>query len=144
MKIGEINYVLRDDYNEEFDDPKIAKDGLSQFNRDKLGDPGIRKLAIIAKDQSNEFAGGFLGFTAYGWLYVDTLWVVEKLRGQGLGKQLMQRAEAEARQRACHHVHLCTHELQAPAFYERLGYSKFGELNDFPEGFRLHFLSKRL
>jgi len=37
-----------------------------------------------------------------------------------------------------------THEFQARPFYERLGYTCFGELNDYPKGFRRFFMWKRL
>jgi hypothetical protein len=34
--------------------------------------------------------------------------------------------------------------FQALPFYQKLGYEKWGELNDFPIGHTRHFLKKRL
>ena len=49
----------------------------------------------------------------------------------------------EALSQGCHSVWLDTFEFQARGFYERLGYTCFGELKNYPAGSRL-FMSKRL
>jgi len=41
-------------------------------------------------------------------------------------------------------VHLTTYSFQAPDFYERHGYERFGELDDYPGDQSLVFLRKRL
>jgi hypothetical protein len=53
-------------------------------------------------------------------------------------------AEAEAVQRGCRAVALDTFSFQARGFYERLGYSVFGVLNDCPPGHSRFYLTKRL
>jgi len=45
---------------------------------------------------------------------------------------------------ACHSAWLDTFEFQARGFYERLGYSCFGELPNYPVGFSRYFLKKTL
>ena len=88
--------------------------------------------------------GGLWGRTAYEWLFVELLFVPESLRGRGVGAELMLRAEAEAIARGCHGAWLDTFAFQARRFYERLGYSCFGELNDYPVGSALYFMKKAL
>jgi hypothetical protein len=56
----------------------------------------------------------------------------------------MQSAEHEAVCRGCHSAWLDTHEFQARAFYERLGYTCFGELPNYPIGFSRFFMKKSL
>jgi hypothetical protein len=53
-------------------------------------------------------------------------------------------AEAEALRRGCPGAWLSTFTFQARGFYERLGYSAFGTVDDYPPGHSLIFLSKRL
>ena len=82
--------------------------------------------------------------TYWDWLYVDLLWVKDKLRGRGFGHRLLTLAEDEARQRGAKNAYLDTFSFQAPDFYERHGYQVFGELPEFPPGHRRLFLTKRL
>ena len=86
---------------------------------------------------------GLAGETYCGWLFVRYLWVSDELRGRGVGRELMARAEARARELGCHSAWLDTFSFQAPGFYEKLGYEEFGRL-DYPPGHHKHFLRKRL
>jgi hypothetical protein len=53
-------------------------------------------------------------------------------------------AEAGAVQRGCHSVWLDTHEFKAKSFYEKLGYTEFGRLENFPTGYARHYSQKQL
>jgi GNAT superfamily N-acetyltransferase len=87
---------------------------------------------------------GLVGHTYHGWLHVSCLWTSEAYRNRGIGTELMDRAEAEAHQRGCHHAHLTTLEFQARTFYERRGYSVFGVLDDYPRPYKRYFMQKEL
>ena len=65
------------------------------------------------------------------------------LRGRGVGRELMDRAEVRARERGCHSAWLDTFSFQARGFYEKLGYEEFGQL-DYPPDHHRHFMQKRL
>jgi ribosomal protein S18 acetylase RimI-like enzyme len=54
----------------------------------------------------------------------------------------MNEAEAEAIHRGCRGAWLDTFSFQARGFYERLGYSIFGTIENFPPGHRRFFLKK--
>lgn len=56
----------------------------------------------------------------------------------------MLRAEDEGRLRGCIGVYLDTFDFQARPFYEKLGFTVFGTLEDYPPGHRRFFLKKRL
>ena len=60
------------------------------------------------------------------------------------GAPVMNAAESEARKRGCNHVYLDTVSVQAPAFYEKLGYRIVGTLEEFPPGERKFFMTKDL
>ncbi len=84
--------------------------------------------------------GGLWGCTLFQWLHVQMLFVPERLRGQGVGSALMATAETEARARGCHGVLVDTFSFQAAPFYQKLGFTLFGVLEDFPPGHdRLYF-----
>ena len=117
---------------------------LRAYNDAQAGPSGHRPLAVLMRDDAGAIVGGLWGQTGYGWLFTQLLAVPDKLRGGGWGNRLMDMAEAEARVRGCHSAWLDTFEFQARGFYEKRGYACFGELADYPPGFRRFFLQKRL
>ena len=116
---------------------------LSAYNDACGGPSGHQTLALAVRDGSDSVCGGLWGHTAYGWLYTQLLVVPAAARGQGLGRALMLAAEAEARKRGCAHAWVDT-IFGARGFYERLGYTVFGELAEHPPGFTRSFLKKAL
>ena len=118
-------------------------ESLFASNQEKVGPNHYKHLSILLGDGTNTL-GGLWGRTAYGWLYTELLFVPESLRGQGYGTLLMQCAEKEALVRDCHSAWLDTYEFQGPAFYERLGYKAFGQLENYPEPYTHFFMHKRL
>ena len=98
----------------------------------------------MVRDESDAVVAGLDGGTYWGWLHVEILWVDDALHGQGVGRALMEAAEDEARRRGCHHSHLSTMDFQAPGFYEKLGYTLFGQLDDVPLGHTRYFMQKAL
>ena len=117
---------------------------LRAYNIAQAGDPRIRPVAILIAAEDGTREGGLWGRIGYDWLFVELLAVPEAARGQGLGRALMQRAEAIAREAGCAGIWLDTYEFQARGFYERLGFTLFGTLPDHPVGQRRFFLMKRL
>lgn len=117
---------------------------LGKFNVTQTGLTDYRPLVLTIRDETGHVIGGLWGKTSYGWLFVRLLFVPESLRGQDVGSELMSRAESEALARGCHSAWLDTFEFQARGFYERLGYSCFAELGDYPPGFSRYFMKKVL
>ena len=123
---------------------KYIRDALYRFNEERVGDDGHTPLNIVEYDEEGNIAGGLIGGTYWGWMYVDILWVREDRRGRGIGSALLREAESEARRRGCHHVHLDTMSWQAPEFYIKHGYEIIGTLPDIPSGNQKHLLMKAL
>ena len=108
------------------------EEGLTRFNEERWAPVDWRRLAVLVRDADGQVIGGLNGNTMWGWLFVEHLWLPEDLRGQDLGTQLMQMAEAEALHRGCRHALLDTFGFQAQGFYEKLGYRAFARLDDYP------------
>lgn len=122
-------------------------DGLVAFNRGqtpeftgKYGSIGL----MLKHPETGATEGGLTARIGFGWMFVELLFVPERLRGQGTGRQLMERAEAVARQHGCVGIWLDTFSFQAPGFYDKLGYTVFGEIANYPPGSSRFFLHKHL
>lgn len=82
----------------------------------------VRPFGIFVEDAHKLVKGGLTGFTYYGCLYIDMLWVETSLRSQGWGSQLMAAAENLARKRECRFATVNTMSWEALPFYQKLGY----------------------
>ncbi|RUW26061.1 GNAT family N-acetyltransferase [Mesorhizobium sp. M4B.F.Ca.ET.215.01.1.1] len=117
---------------------------LTAFNDADVGASGRKALAVFVRDEAGKVVAGISGYTAWGWLFVQWLWVDESLRGQHMAGQMLQAAEQEAVARGCHGAWIDTFNPKAARAYERQGYQRFGTLPDFPIGRSRIFLQKSL
>ena len=101
-------------------------------------------FSILEHSAEDQLLGGVNGVIHWRWLYIRHLWVAEPARGDGLGRQLIMAAEAQARARDCIGVYIDTFDPRIAAYYEGVGFSRIGEIADFPPGGQRIYLSKRL
>jgi len=113
---------------------KAIRQGLVAYNKAKVGPSRYRALWVVAREPSGAVQGGLRGSTFWNWLCVEWLWVAEASRGRGTGSQLLQQAEDIARKRGCVGAYVDTFSFQAPGFYQKQGYKKFGRLAGLPAG----------
>ena len=124
------------------------QDGLSRDNQSRNPDPTARHMLLYVEDRG-EVVGGLIGRISRRWLRIDTLWLEESHRGTGLGRDLLERAEALSRADGCHSARLDSYSFQSHEFYRGLGYEEFAKLDglpngDVPNGDVLYFLKKAL
>ncbi|MGK9053823.1 GNAT family N-acetyltransferase [Neorhizobium petrolearium] len=119
-------------------------EGLSAFNDADVGPSERKPLAVLIRDVEGSVIGGLSGYTAWGWLFTQWLFIPEALRGSGMAGRLLAEAENEARARGCHGAWIDTFSPLARKAYMRQGYEIFGELPDFPKGRTRTFLKKAL
>lgn len=118
---------------------------LRAHNLARAGDPGREAIALLVRDEhTNEILGGLYGEIFYRWLFIELLAIPEQARGQGTGSRLMNLAEDLAREKGCVGIWLDTFDFQAPGFYQKLGFTEFGHLGDFPPGHKRFYFQKRL
>lgn len=77
-------------------------------------------------------------------LSIDILWVKEDYRNRGYASALVADVETIAKEKNCKIAHLDTFDFQARGFFEKLGYTVFGVLEDCPEDHSRYYMSKKL
>lgn len=125
-------------------DLDIVGKSLAAFNDGDVGPSERRPLAVLVRDHAGTLVAGISGYTAWGWLYIQWLWVAETQRGRNVAGKMLSAAETEARQRGCHGAYIDTFNPKALRVYQRAGYEPFGQLPDFPKGRTRTFLQKSL
>ena len=126
-------------------DPSLREVILSHLREhiDSVVGPGQRAvLSITVKDSAGNLAGGLWGRVGNGFLFVELL-ALGPARGQGLGRKVMETAEADARRRGLLGMWVDTFTFQAPGFYEKLGFTEFGRITGYPPGHDRVFYLKR-
>jgi GNAT superfamily N-acetyltransferase len=126
------------------DRARLISDPLIDFNESQAGDRRVKNYALFAKDASGVVLGGLLGSTHWNHFFVSALFVHERFRKVGIGRELMQRAEAQALARGCDAILLDTFDFQARGFYEKLGFVVFGLLENNPPGHKRFYMVKQL
>lgn len=129
---------------EESASAQLVRDRLDLHNAAATGEPTFYPVHYFLRNDRGETMGGLLASVWGGWLHITYLWVDKTARGKRWATQLMDRAEAYARERGAHSATLDTHSFQARPFYERRGYEVFGTLDAYPGEHKKFFLRKRL
>ena len=87
-------------------DAQLVRDGLALYNVGRTGHDYWRPVKLFVRDSTGLIRGGLLGDIWGDWLEVKILWLEKRLRGAGLGRRLMETAEAEARAAGCRYARL--------------------------------------
>ena len=117
---------------------------IRSYNRSKREAAESEPLNIYVEDDSGELMAGLVAETFGNWLEIEYLFVKEDLRAQGIGSQLLQQAESEAKKRNCRFAFVNTYQFQAPAFYQMHGYKEVFTLKDYPYTGQRHYYQKDL
>lgn len=125
-------------------DKKLLVDGLLAHHESHGHKRKTEIVSIVLKDRNEKTVGAVIVSFLWNGMEIQSLWVDDSVRKQGLGRRLMQAAEEEAMKRGCTVAYTNTFSWQAPEFYEKLGYTIYGKLDGFPEGNSLTYFSKNL
>nr|WP_272211306.1 GNAT family N-acetyltransferase [Marinicella sp. W31]MDC2877193.1 GNAT family N-acetyltransferase [Marinicella sp. W31] len=126
------------------DDVNVVDNNLSDFNDADVGPAERTPLSVFAREDDGRVIAGINGMTAWGWLYVQRLWVGAEARGSGVAGKLLDTAEEEARKRGCHSAYIDTFNPVALKTYKRCGYVEYGRMENFIAGRDRIFLQKKL
>ena len=102
------------------------------------------EFGIFVRDDDGRILAGLSGMFWGGCCELHAMWVDESLRGRGLARALMTRAEAEARRRGCALVQFLAYDVLAGGLYERLGYEAVAVIEGCPAGSAARWYRKDL
>ena len=117
---------------------------IRSYNRSIRETAESEPLNLYIEDEQGQLLAGLVAETFGNWLEIEYLFVKEDLRGQGIGSQLLQQVESEAKKRNCRYVFVNTYQFQAPAFYQKHDYQEVFTLKDYPCTGQRHYYQKDL
>ena len=82
--------------------------------------------------------------TVFDILYVDTVFVSENYRRQGIGRRLIDAMEQRAKALGANMIRLDTFDWQGYEFYKNLGYEEVGHYYNEEDKFHEYFFVKRI
>ncbi|MBE9044975.1 GNAT family N-acetyltransferase [Pleurocapsales cyanobacterium LEGE 10410] len=151
-KISQDKIIYKDTNSEER--RKFLENQLFEFNQaqskqivecDRLQTDPPTFIEIYAEIEPEKLIGGLVSYVDWGrWLYIDAIWIDANYRKQGIGQYLIACAEQKAIRKGIKRARLYTFDFQALSFYKKLGYTVYGELEDFPKGHTAYYLKKVL
>jgi GNAT superfamily N-acetyltransferase len=130
------------------EDLNTISQGIKSYNQNHLPDAVVfepdTRFAVFAKNDKNIVVGGIRANAYWNYCIIELLWLSDEVRGKGTGSQLMQQAEKFAKEIGIEYIRTETVSFQAKPFYEKLGYTVYGELKDLPKGCTTYCLVKKL
>ena len=106
---------------------------------------GIRKQLAYALLDDDEMVGGITGRLESQGFHIQGFAVVKQKRGQNYGTQLIKTIEEAAIKEGAKQLTVSTQDYQALGFYEKMGYSVFAKLENWPfEGTTKYYMYKKV
>ena len=129
------------------DDWQVISTNLRNYNIEQsegLSTKPGTSINLTLKTETGPVVGGIRGRTFYKSLTIDHLWIDERFRKMGYGKDLLLKVEDLAKEEGCTSANTSSYSFQAPQFYEKIGYRIVGVFEGYPEGIKKFFLEKKL
>jgi ribosomal protein S18 acetylase RimI-like enzyme len=126
---------------------KIVQNGLEEYNSNyPSGDLDIPTpdISLVLKDKNGNIVGGVITSMLFGVMHLEVLWIDEKYRGLGLGRDLVLKAERIGKEKGYSTSQTWSFSFQAPEFYQSIGYKVLGIFDGYIDGITEYVLMKRL
>ena len=105
------------------DEVKKFQKGLEAYDMEQTnGEINSPKdwINLVLKDDEGNIVGGITTSTVFWTQYLEVLWVADKYRGLGYGRDLVLEAERLSKKNGCITSHTYTFSWQAPDFSRQL------------------------
>ena len=120
------------------------EESLYSYNKRATGRDDGRGLCFVIRDETGRMIGAAAGYSWAGISELRQMWVDEAYRGRGYARQLLNAFVAEAVSRGVRRIWVSSHDFQAPALYEKAGFTRMAEFTGWPEGHSNIILCKTL
>lgn len=149
--LHEVNRLEKDGFSISEDSSEesmsVLHTGLREYVTEHIGElrkknPGIQ-INLVVKNGNRHVIGGLNGSSILKAMYIDQLWIDERYRGQGYGKELMMVAERIAREDGCISSLAMVYSFQAPEFFQKIGYEVFGVSDGYPKPIKEYYFIKK-
>jgi GNAT superfamily N-acetyltransferase len=110
------------------------EDRLYEHNSHVTGCHDGQDLGFVIRDGSGQIIGVAAGYTWAGTSELKQMWVDKPYRGRGYARALLNAFVTEARSRGVRRIWVASYDFQAPEMYEKVGFRRMAELNEWPEG----------
>lgn len=129
-------------------DMELLSRGIMAFNEETIQDlepiDAEKRFHVMARDAEGVLKGGIRASCYWNTLHIELLWLAPEVREGGVGRHLIDQAEAFARENKCENALVETTSWQAKPFYEKNGYQHMATLHNRPKGHASHYLTKLL
>lgn len=122
----------------------IIEEGVLAYNRRYIKNWIPKPFTLSAKDIDYQIIGGIVGERVDIYIKVDWVWVDEKFRRYGIGRDLFMHLEKYAYKYCCRFIQLDTADFQARVFYEKLGFEIVATLPKWVGGYDCYVMQKKL
>lgn len=142
-----INFMQELYHLEHDDSPNLETILYAGLNDEAVAAKGMNRVStfgICIKNETQKILGGAKGAVLYGNLYVDSLWIDNKLRRQGWGTKLMAEGEKIGKENGCTFATVNTMDWEALSFYQKLGYHIEFIREGFENDSKMFMLRKKL
>ncbi|MFX0050386.1 MAG: GNAT family N-acetyltransferase [Candidatus Hodarchaeota archaeon] len=147
----EVNEPIDDGFtifeDDSEDSMKILHEGLYKYVTRHVGElrkkhPGI-KINLVIKNDDGQVIGGLQAYTTLKAVHIVLLWIDERYRNQGYGRELLTTAERIAMKNGCISGLVNSYSFQSPKFFQKYGYKIFGISDGYPDSIKEYFLIKK-
>jgi len=143
MKLKKYQICIPDQKEEELIDDELMVHNLKSVPPTQ--EEPFLKICRCAKDKDGNVIGGVLAcMVLWHVLHIESVWVSEDYRGNGIAAKLLSEVEDEAIELGCYRSVVDTYDFQAKPFYEKCGYEVCGMIEDMPKGHTYYYLTKKL
>ena len=121
---------------------EYIRNALHDFNVKMIGKE--KEFSFFAHDEAGKIVGGLIVYAEKSSIFIDILWVSDKLRNCGVGSRLIAAAEDEGRKLGIQYSTTDTFAFQAVDFYKKNGYQEIGVIKEYIEGHDKIFFRKNI